>query len=468
MVDDSLSALEAGFLHLESAVTPMHVGSVAVCDGAGWHDRAGRLRLRALRAYIAGRLTDLPRLRQVPRWPAAPTGRPLWVDDPDLDVARHVRARRLATPGDEARLLDAVAAIHMERLDRHHPLWGFTFLEGLPGGRVALVERLHHALVDGIGGVDLTMLLLDTAPLPPSARRAPKVPVRSVQAAAPAAADGVADGLASLAREPLAVGRELAAAAAHPLQAATATRQLASAVASVAARPLAPPSSLNAPIGPTRRYLVVRRSLPDARRTAHALHGTVNDVVLAAVTAGFQALLTGRGEPPPPELHALVPVSVRGADEHRALGNRVATLIVPLPVRVTDPGARFTATHRAAQRAKDHHQAQLATAILEFDEHWPEPAVAACSWLVQRQRLVNVVVTNVPGPPVPLYLMGARRLEVAPIVPLSRNLTVSVGVLSYLDQLAVGLWADAGRVPDLPVLAAGIENGFDALDALTG
>jgi WS/DGAT/MGAT family acyltransferase len=454
-----LTALEAAFLYAESELTPMHVGSLAIFDGTDWHDVRGRLRFQALRRHIAARVGGMRRLRQRPVWPPAHLGRPRWVDDLAFDIDRHVRRLHLPRPVSEEQLLSAMAALNMTLLDRAHPLWELWFVDGLEGGRVAMVEKIHHALVDGIGGVDLAMMLLDPAPSPP--RRA--ATARLVAARQPSGLVLLGEAMETAVERPFVLGRHLVSMTTHPARTVKGARHLACAVGSLVPEPFAPRSSLNNTIGPRRHYRIIRFPLEEVRATGHALGGTVNDVVLTAVSAGLAGLLAGRDDEGPGAVHALVPVSVRGTDEHRVLGNRVAAMIVPLP---TEQGAlldRFLAVRQASRFAKGHHQQELALAIVTMPEYWPEPLVAALSRFIHRQPFANLVVTNVPGPPIPLYLMGSQMLEVFPLVPLARNLTVSIGILSYGPQLTMGLWADSDRCADLGVLVGGIDEALAAL-----
>ncbi|HET6963359.1 MAG TPA: wax ester/triacylglycerol synthase family O-acyltransferase [Acidimicrobiales bacterium] len=467
MSRDELSALEAAFLYAESPMTPMHIGSLSIFDAEGWRLPDGTLRVAALRRHIEARLPAVPRLVQHPIWPLGPLGRPYWAADPDFDISRHVRRLTLRVPGGDEQLMAAVADLHMHLLDRHHPLWEMWFVDGLSGGRVALVEKIHHALVDGIGGVDVAMLQLDTEPHPAPAGAGPTSPDGAVGAksGSPGAVGLLARALLDMVEEPVAAARAATRRMAHPAGAILESRRLVGAAADLLGDLRAPHTSLNDPIGPRRVYRVVRQPLERIRRSAHALGGSVNDAVLAAVASAVYDLLEHRGEDlQGARLHALVPVSVRSDDEHEALGNRVSAMVIPLEATQPDAAARFAAAHAAVRSARAHHQVELTTALLRMAEFLPEPLLASASGLIHHQFLVNLVITNVPGPPVPLYLMGARMLEACPIVPLGGNLGVSVGILSYEGQLTFGLWADAEHVPDLDRFAKGIEHGFAALD----
>lgn len=460
-----LSALEAGFFYVETPVTPMHVGSVAVYDGQFWRDGHGELDIAALRRYIRRRLSGIPRLRQRPVWPAGLAGRPRWVDDPDFHISRHVRSARAEAPGGEEQLLATAEQLLMPVMDRDHPLWELWFVDGLEGGRVAVVEKIHHALVDGIGGVDLAVMLLESEQFPerPATDGAPVAP------RVPSRAQLLSSTAIETLRGPSEVALRTVGALAHPHETARTVRTLVGAAAAMT-RPRgggdirAPHLSINDHIGTKRCYRVARRPLGATKELAHALGGTVNDVVLSAVASGIGSLLADRGDDAE-KIRVFVPVSARGDHEHRDLGNRVTGMIVPLPVAAMDPIERFHATHDAVRWAKGAGEAQLSSALLKFLEGFPEPVIAGASRLVHRQPIVNLVVTNVPGPGSPLYLMGGQMLEVFPVVPLTDNLTLSVGILSYLDQLAIGLWADRRHFPDLQVLAQRIEQGFDDLEA---
>lgn len=460
-----LTALEASFLYMESPTTPMHVGSVAVYDGRPWRDKSGDLDLARLRRYVRQRLAGIPQLRQHPVWPAGPAGRPCWVDDTDFHISRHVRSAHLEPPGTEHQMLSVADDLLMPPLDRDHPLWELWFVDGMQDGRVAVVEKIHHALVDGIGGVDLAVMLLDPEPSPERSDTGdgwgpPSVPSRMGLFSA-AAVDAL--------REPQMMARQVFGTMTHPRRTLSAARSMASALGAMA-HPAgggdirAPHTFINEPLGAKRSFDVVRRSLGDTRELGHALGGTVNDVVLTAVASGIGALLGARGEQVE-RIRVLVPISLRAEDEHHVLGNRVTGMVVPLTVEPMEPLERFRATHDAVRWARNAGEGELTSTFLGFTEHLPEPVIAGVSRLVHHQPLINLVVTNVPGPSSPLFLMGSQMLEAFPVVPLAGNLALSVGILSYLDQLTIGLWADRAHFPDLHVLAKAIGRGFDELDA---
>lgn len=464
-MDDKLTALEAAFLHLEGPDTPMHIGSLAVFDGAGWHDRQGRLKLGALRRHISARLTDVPRFRDRPSRPIGMAIRPRWEPDPDFDIARHVRSVRIPPGGGEGEVLSVVEELEMGLLDRDHALWELWFIDGLPGGQVAVMEKVHHSVVDGVGGVDLAMMILDPEPIPPVSRRAHD----EGDGPSPRELPAMAASLWDAATAPIRLAGVAVAAAAHPRsagRAVTALMEGALAASTPAAGEglTAPGSPINDKVRAGRRYRIVRRSLDDVKKTAHALGGTVNDVVLAAVTSGLQALDGDCGASAGARLRALIPVSARGPDEHGVLGNKVTAMVVPLPTDRTNPIERLRWARDAVGSARHRGEPLLASALLQVADRLPEPAIAGIASLARHQPLFNLVVTNVPGPPMPLFLMGSRMIEMFPIVPLGANLTVSVGILSYAGQLNLGLMADGGHTHEMEAIASGIEKGFDELD----
>jgi diacylglycerol O-acyltransferase / wax synthase len=460
---ERLSALDTSFLRMESRNTPMHLGALYVLDGGPLTDEDGRFRLDEVRRHIASRLGRLPKLRS--RLVEVPfgVGRPVWVDDLEFDVAHHVRTTTLAAPGDEGQLLALCEQLHMEPLERSRPLWELWFVPGLSGGRVGLVEKVHHSLLDGVAGVELVTALFDLEPAPDVAPNplgpAQPEPGRlrllagstSEWLGLPAQAAGV---LADVALRPVAFGRRL--------------RSLGDALGALVQPAItAPATSLNRPVGSHRRLLPITVDLDDVHATGRALGGTINDVVLAAVTAGLRQLLVERGEPVSGVgLHVLVPKSTRHAGLGREPGNQVAAILAELPVGDPDPLGRLHTIEARMRRLKDRHQAEGSELLLGAGDLLPSGVVGALARLVARQRFVNLVVTNVPGPPVPLYFNGARLLDVVPIVPLGGNLTVAVAVVSYDGRLTIAFHADRDACPDLPVLATATERALSELAEL--
>ena len=456
---DPMTALDATFLHIETARTPMHVGALSIFDGAPFREADGTFHLEAVRSHVAGRLHLLPGLRRRPvsSWPGV--GRPVWVDDERFDIGRHVCLRHLPPPGDEGQLAAVCAELQMELLDRDHPLWELWFIDGLEDGSVAVVEKIHHAMVDGVADVDLAAALLDLTPEAPPATPddwTPRRPPSETQLLARAGVELVtapARWLGSslaLLRTPSRLTADLGG--------------LADAVGSLLGRERPVRTSLGRPVGTGRTLRWVRRPLPALLAAAHAHGATLNDVALAAVTAGQRRLLAGRRELPLGSAPlALVPVSTRAADQHDAAGNRVAALLVPLPVDLASAEDRLRTIRASTAHHKDRHVPDGATLLVDALGALPPVVLRGASRLVHHQLLVDVVVTNVPGPPCPLWFDGARMRSTVPILPLAGYLALSIAVLSYDDQVTFGVFADADSCPDVDELVAGIADELDRL-----
>lgn len=455
-----LTALDAAFLAFESDRTPTHVGSVAFFEGAPFHDEDGRFRLAELRSRVESRLHLVPRLRQRPTDTPLGIAHPLLVDDPQFDIAHHVRLVEIGAPATETEVFELAATLHMERLDPHRPLWELWFVEGLADGRVALVEKIHHSIVDGVSGVEVATVLLDLERDPAPSAAPPWDPPDP-----PSTLDLTAAGLADRLQQPVDLLEDLLGGLRHPLDSVAHVAHDAAALRSFL-RPAhrAPRTSLNVQVGHRRRLAAVRRPLATVKEHAHGHGGTVNDLVLAAVTTGLRRLLAARGELPADPaftLKALVPVSLHTTEGE--LGNIVAGLIVDLPVGVAEPVARIRSISADLREHKSSGEAAAQAGLMRAADLLPPTVARSLSRAVHHQPFVNVVVTNVPGTSFPLYSMGAQLLDAVPIVPLGGNLTVSIGVLSYDGSLDLGILADADACPDLDVLVDGIEEGFDEL-----
>jgi diacylglycerol O-acyltransferase len=463
MNPDRLAAIDESYLVAESPTAPLHVASLGVFEPGQMCDADGRLRLDAIRRRIEGRLDLLPRMRQ--RLAEVPFGvhRPVWVDDPCFDIARHVDTVELGSPNDEAGLLRLVEDLIMQPLDRAQPLWHLRFVTGLEGGRVALVERAHHAMVDGVSGVDVSLTLLDTTPDAPADSPIPWRP-----RATPTPRALLRDGLAELVSAPVDVATRAAGAVRHPSRTAGFASRLAAAVRAMRGEGVrAPKCSLNGPLGMHRELHLVRERLADVKAVGARYGGTVNDVVLAAVTTGLRELFLARGEVMKSDRHvtALVPVSVRDTTESMALGNRVGGLLASLPVGIGDPGARLRTIAATTARLKASGEAATADQLFRAIDLLPPPVARSLAGGLEHQPLVNMVVTNIPGPSFPLYALGGRMVEAFPIVPLGANMTLEVAVLSYDGALNLCVTADRKACPDARVFADGIAHGFERLHA---
>ena len=454
---DRLSPLDALFVDAEDEDqhTSMAIASIAVFEGpCPSHEN--------VLASLAGRLPLVPRYRQKLRTVPLRLGRPVWVEDPHFDLRYHVRRTALPAPGGDQQLADLMARVMSQRLDRDHPLWEYWVAEGLAQDRWALISKLHHCMVDGISGTDLYRVIFDSSPEPAP----PAVDNRTVggepsplQLAAQAALDTVL--------LPVREARALGSAAADP---GRAVRQAAGTVRAIAklAPALRPAtgSSLSGRIGQQRRYTWARSSLDDVKKIKQALGGTVNDVVLTAISGGFRDLLLARGEQPEPHMiRSLVPVSLRAPGEENIYENRVSAVLADLPVQVADAVERLVAVQAELQALKAINEAQVGEALVTLGRYTPFPLV---SWWIRLafglpQREIVTVTTNVPGPRQPLYGMGRRLLEIIPYVPIATTVRIGISIFTYCGNVTFGITGDFASSPDLDVLARGIENGISEL-----
>jgi diacylglycerol O-acyltransferase / wax synthase len=449
---DRLSAQDVSFLHLESPSTPMHVGSLVLFEGGPFFDDAGHFRIDEARERIASRLHLVPRFRKRLLTVPLQQGRPVWVDDEAFDLSFHVRLTALPKPGSEEQLKALMGRLQGQVLDRRRPLWELWFVEGLEGGRVAIIQKTHHALVDGIAAVDVGTVLLDFEPHPPPAPVPEWVPE-----AAPNRARLLADSVRQRATQPAEIVRSARAVVRGPRRVVDQARQLGRAALDL--RRVAPRLPFNVPVGPHRRFEIVRVDLGQVKAIRQAHGGTVNDVVLAMVTGGLRHYLSSRGELVDDlVVRAMVPVSVRDDTERMLLGNRVSAVVADLPVGEPDPVARLRAVHEQMKDLKERRQAVAADAIMSLADYAPPTLLSLAARLVPFQRTVNLGVTNVPGPQVPLYCMGARMLEAFPFVNVIDNVALIVAILSYDGQLGFGLCGDRDAMADMEVLAEGIEK----------
>jgi WS/DGAT/MGAT family acyltransferase len=453
---DRLSGLDSSFLHLERDAAHMHVAACAVFEGeAPGHEE--------LVAAIEARLHLVPRYRQRLEFVPLGQGRPVWVDDPHFNAAYHVRHTALPKPGGQGQLRRLAGRVFSQALDRSRPLWELWLVEGLADDRFALLSKTHHALVDGISGVDIMTVLFDTSPDP-----MPVAPPEHewVPRPLPSSAQLLADALLERATVPQEVFRGVRATLRGPRAVAQRVGEALVAVGALAWTGLqpAPTSIFNVPIGPHRRFAWVRGNLDDFKAVKNALGGTVNDVVLTVVAGALGRYMRLHGEATDGvELRAMVPVSVRADVERGALGNRVAAMWAGLPVGITDPVRRLRTVSAAMEEVKQSGQAVGAQVLTRLSGFAPTTIVSQAARLQARQRLFNVVVTNVPGPQIPLYLMG-RRLEVIfPMVPLAKNTALGIAIMSYNGQLNFGLTADYDALADVDTLVEELRSSIEEL-----
>jgi len=454
---DTLSPLSAIFIDAEDGDrhVSMAIASIAVFEGpVPSHEE--------FLAYLAGRLPRVPRYRQKLRTVPLRLGRPVWVDDPHFDLGYHVRRAGLPRPGGDQQLAGLMAEVMSQRLDRDHPLWEYWVTEGLAGGRWALISKVHHCMVDGVSGTDLYRVIFDVSPEPSPAATGDQA-AGAEPSSAELAARAALDNLALPARDALA----LTGAAADP---GGALRRAAGTVRGLAklAPALGPAtgSSLSGPIGRQRRFTWARASLEDLKVIRRELGGTVNDVVLAAISGGFRGLLLARGEEPGPHMvRSLVPVSVRAPGQENIYDNRVTAVLADLPVHLAGPEERLAAVRAGLAALKTSKEEIVGEEVASLFGYSPYPLA---SWWVRMAlglppRDVVTVTTNVPGPGQPLYGMGRRLLEIIPYVPIAAAVRTGVAIFSYCGDLTFGITGDFEASPDLDVLARGIEHGVAEL-----
>lgn len=459
---DRTSALDSAFLQVEDDLCGLHIASVAVFAGPPPSQAE-------ILACIGRRLPRAPRLRQRLLTVPFGLGLPVWADDPDFDLAAHIRRIGLPAPGDEAVLHEVVDQVLTEHLDLDRPLWEDIVVEGLAGDRWVLVTKVHHTMVDGIAGTDLLTTILDTAPDPGTAA------TDDVWAPAPLPGQVslVTDAIRSQAslrlRELRSAPRALGSTLRHPRRAADSVRRLGRGLLGFAGA-ITPTtaSSLTGRLGRDRSYRWAELDLGDVLAVHQQLGGTINDLVLSVVSSAFRDLLQVRGEQPDPHtVRCLVPVSVRSTDSRGVFDNRVSALLATLPVELEDPHDRLVETSVRLRSLKRSEEAHAGEWVAGLADALPPAALTAFLHLAFRSphRNLTTVVTNVPGPTAPLFLAGRRMLAAYPYVPIADRLRIGVAVTSYDDLLLFGVTFDRDSTPevDVDVFVRGLETGFAAL-----
>jgi diacylglycerol O-acyltransferase len=456
---DRLSGLDAEFLHLEDGAVQM-----AIAGGCVFEDPPPPL--AGLEALVASKLHLIPRYRQRMRTVPFELGRPVWVDDPDFDLGYHIRHTALPAPGDDETFRRLMGRVMSQQLDRERPLWEMWLVEGMEGGKWAILFKVHHCMVDGIAGVGLLSALLDITPTAVIIEPPPWEPRRE-----PPGAFKVVDAWSGLASSVLARVRDVPASLAHPI--ATARSALATTEGAVRfAMQLVPtrPLSIEGPVGPHRVWAHSSAPLDSVRTIRDAFGGTINDVVLAAVTGGYRALLLERGDDVDTAVvRSLVPVSTRHEDGQGVPDNRVSALFYELPVSIADPVERLHAVQRQMAGLKASRIAEAGETIASAADLVPPMVMGVISRTTIRsmrrfgQQSLNTVTTNVPGPQLPLYCLGREMLEYRPFVPISHGLRVGTAILSYNGRLFFGVTGDFKSTPDVGILATEASAGIDDL-----
>jgi diacylglycerol O-acyltransferase / wax synthase len=457
---DRLKPLDAVFIDAEDQDrhTSMAIASTAIFEGPPPSRKE-------FLAYITGRLPGVPLYRRKLRTVPFRLARPVWVEDPNFDLRYHVRWTAVPAPGGDQQLADLMARVMSQRLDRDHPLWEYWVIEGLAEDRWGLISKVHHCMVDGISGTDLYRVIFDVTPEPSPPVPADDQTVGGEPSPALLAAQGALDVVTLPVRQARALSRVLT----DPRGALTQVAGTARAIGKMAPSLWpATGSSLSGQIGAQRRYTWARASLEDIKAVKRELGGTVNDVVLAAISGGFRSLLLARGElTEPHEVPSLVPVSLRAAGEENIYENRVSALVANLPVHIADPAERLAAVRAELESLKASHEALVGEALISLGRYSP---YILASWWVRTvlglpQREIVTVTTNVPGPQQTLYGMGRRLVEIIPYVPIATTVRIGISIFSYDGNVTFGVTGDYAVNPDLDVLARGIETGVADLVA---
>ena len=457
---DRLSPLDSSFLAIEDGVSHMHIASIGVFEGPA-------PRYEDFVAMIAGKLRHVPRYRQVIDRVPGDLGRPVWVDDPHFNVEYHVRHTALPDPGGEDELRRLVGRLMSQQLDRAKPLWEIWMIDGLEGDRWAMASKTHHCMVDGVSGTELLSVIMDVTP-----EVRPPEPVEWEPQPRPSSLGLAVGAVADMARSPYEQLRAARSALRVPRSAMSQLLAVGKGMSSMLGmvRPT-PASSLNGPIGPHRNWCWASTTVEDVRAVRKAHGGTFNDVVLACITGGFRELLLSRGESADRVVRTMVPVSVRPRDAggvavgDGVLANKVSAMFAELPVFEADPVARLRRISEQMAGLKDSQEALAGEALTSLSGFAPPLLLALGGRIATKgsQRNINTVTTNVPGPQLPLYVLGRRMLQAYPFVPLGAQMRVTVAIFSYDGQVNYGVTGDFDAAPDVDVLCRGVEKGLAEL-----
>jgi diacylglycerol O-acyltransferase / wax synthase len=437
----------------------MHIGGLTIIEGPP-------PTMEEFLEQIRRRLHLVPRYRHKLAHTAVDSGRPVWIDDPDFNLEYHVRHTALPAPGGMDQLQDLTARIFSQQLDRTKPLWEMWLIEGLEDNRFALITKTHHSLIDGIAGVDLATVLFDLSPDPlplPTGRSAWQ------PHAEPGTVALLAAGLQGAIRAGVSLMEGALSALAHPERALDRAREAAEGIGEILWAGLnpAPETPLNVPIGPHRRFVAVTNELEDFKTVKNAFGGTVNDVVLAVVAGALRSWLISRGRRTEGvEMRALVPVSVRNEHEHEGAGNRIVVMRGPLPIYIADPLNRLRFVTNAMDGLKESKQALGAEVISGAQNFAPPTILAQASRLNFSTRLFNLIVTNVPGPQFPLYVLGREMVQAVPVAFLPENHAMAIAIMSYNGQMNFGLLGDFDALPDIDLIASSINDELQTLIAM--
>jgi WS/DGAT/MGAT family acyltransferase len=459
---ERLSALDLSFLALEDGRAHMHIGSVAIYDAQPLRADAGGLDFERILACVEAQLHKVPRFRQRLAWVPG-FAQPVWIDDPRFNLRFHVRHTALPPPGDVRLLKRLAGRILSQEFDRGKPLWEDWFVDGLEGNRFAVVSKVHHCMADGISGVEMGRLLVG-----PDPDYRPPPPKQWIPRPAPSATQLVLEELRHRVMTPFALlrgeGPASDAAASSARAPRPGVRALLASVRDTLAS--ASPTPLDVEVGPHRRFDWTRLPLAELRAVGAAAGGTVNDVVLAVASGALRLFLARRGvDVDTLEFRAIVPVSVRRPADHPAPGNRVSGLVARLPLDEPDPWQRLLRVVDTTHELKASGVSAAGALLTRALDLLPAQVLAPLFRRAARSSLANIIITNVPGPRVPVYLLGARQLESYPVVPLGPSQALGIALFSYDDGLFWGFNSDWDALPDLHDLVTDVESGFEALRA---
>ena len=457
---ERLSAMDSSFLHFERANTPMHVGGTVIFDAGPLVTPEGGVDIKRIHAHIASRLHIVPRYRQ--RLAYVPIeSTPVWVDDANFNLRYHIRHTSLPRPGTEQQLKRLCGQLMSQPLDRRKPLWELWIVEGLKGGRFALVGKTHHCMVDGISGVDLLTALLRSTP-----DETIEDPPAWTPRRAPSTWQLVRDAVARRASTSVKFLQNLEDALQAPEDVSARLVENLGAVLETIDAGLQPAADtpLNRPLGPHRRFDWLAIDLAELKAVKNQLGGTVNDVVLATVAGAVRHFLRHRRiKPDALPYRVAIPVSTRLPEEYGSMGNRVSAWLIDLPIEERDPRRRLARVRATTAALKQSKQARGFETLIRLAEWTGSIPLAAGARLASWMQPFNLIVTNVPGPQVPLYLLGAEAIRGYPLVPLFEYQCLGVAVLSYMGKVCWGVNADWDRVPDLRVFVAAIRRSFEEL-----
>jgi WS/DGAT/MGAT family acyltransferase len=460
---ERLSAIDLSFLAMEDGRAHMHIGSVSIYDAKPLRGKDGGLDFERILEFIEGQLHKVPRCRQRLEW--VPGFRqPVWVDDTRFNLRFHVRHTALPPPGDVRQLKRLAGRIMSQEFDRGKPLWENWFVDGLEGDRFALISKIHHCVADGISGVEMANMLVG-----PNADYEPKARKAWIPRPAPTGTQLVIEELRHRAGTPLSLLRSIRRGAADDATSRSDSPSglgaLASGLREVMSGHSATP--LDVEVGPHRRFDWTRFPFDEVREIGRSVDAKLNDVVLAIAAGALRRFLQRRGvDVDAIDFRAMIPVSVRSEKERASLGNRVSSLLARLPLDEPDPWKRLLRVVETTHELKASGQSSAGDLLGQVVDVLPTQLLGPLFRLAGRSSGVDLVITNVPGPRVPVYLLGARMLETYPVVPLAANQALGIALLSYDDGLYWGFNADWDALPDLHDLVDDVENSFEALRAV--